>query len=150
MSIMQRHSHGCHRLHNHIAVRLMSFVLAHRPHKRVGEKNVGYKSVVKNTAEQDTSEYEVKIDKSGYVFQLERPVPVEVLNGRIFWQSLYARDRGDSQVRPGARCVHDARRRSGESRALRRNDPDGVAGCRGSDARAGRQPMNISPTPDLH
>ena len=27
MSIMQRHSHGCHRLHNHIAVRLMSFVL---------------------------------------------------------------------------------------------------------------------------
>jgi len=84
MSIMQRHSHGCHRLHNHIAVRLMSFVLAHRPHKRMGEKNVGYKQVVKNTAEQDTSEYEVKIDKSGYVFQLDRPVPVDVLNGRIF------------------------------------------------------------------
>jgi hypothetical protein len=84
MSIMQRHSHGCHRLHNHIAVRLMSFVLAHRPHKRVGEKNVGYKNVVTNTAETDTSDYEIKIDKSGYVFQLERPVPVEVLNGRIF------------------------------------------------------------------
>jgi hypothetical protein len=84
MSIMQRHSHGCHRLHNHIAVRLMSFVLAHRPHKRVGEKNVGYKNVVTNTAENDTSDYEIKIDKSGYVFQLERPVPVEVTNGRIF------------------------------------------------------------------
>jgi hypothetical protein len=84
MSIMQRHSHGCHRLHNHIAVRLMSFVLAHRPHKRLGEKNVAYKNVVKNTADNDDSEYEIKIDKSGYVFQLERPVPVEVLNGRIF------------------------------------------------------------------
>ena len=32
MSIMRRHSHGCHRLHNHIAVRLMSWVLAHRHH----------------------------------------------------------------------------------------------------------------------
>jgi hypothetical protein len=80
MSIMQRHSHGCHRLHNHIAVRLMSFVLAHRPHTRVGQKNVGYK----NTVEQDGNEYVVQIDKSGYVFQLERPVPVEVMNGRIF------------------------------------------------------------------
>jgi hypothetical protein len=79
MSIMQRHSHGCHRLHNHIAVRLMSFVLKHRPHKRLGERFVGYK----NTVEQDGEEYEVKLDKTGYTFQLERPIPVEVLKGRI-------------------------------------------------------------------
>ena len=79
MSIMQRHSHGCHRLHNHIAVRLMSFVLRHRPHKRLGERFVGYK----NTVEQDGEEYEVKLDKTGYTFQLERPIPVEVLKGRI-------------------------------------------------------------------
>jgi hypothetical protein len=79
MSIMQRHSHGCHRLHNHIAVRLMSFALRHRPHKRLGERFVGYK----NTVEQDGEEYEVKLDKTGYTFQLERPIPVEVLKGRI-------------------------------------------------------------------
>ena len=79
MSIMQRHSHGCHRLHNHIAVRLMSFVLHHRPHKRLGERFVGYKS----TVEQDGEEYEVKLDKTGYIFQLERPIPVDVLKGRI-------------------------------------------------------------------
>jgi len=79
MSIMQRHSHGCHRLHNHIAVRLMSFVLRHRLHKRLGERFVGYKS----TVEQDGEEYEVKLDKTGYTFQLERPIPVEVLKGRI-------------------------------------------------------------------
>src|SRR5690606_35637176 len=42
MSIMRRHSHGCHRLHNHIAVRLMSFLLRHRPHKRVGQEPLTY------------------------------------------------------------------------------------------------------------
>ena len=71
MSIMQRHSHGCHRLHNHIAVRLMSFVLAHRPHKRVGQNAVGYKNVV----EQDGTEYEVKIDKSGLRISNRSPRP---------------------------------------------------------------------------
>jgi hypothetical protein len=83
MSIMQRHSHGCHRLHNHIAMRLMSFVLAHRLHIRVGQKTVAYKSTVQNTAENDDSEYVVDIPKTGYIFQLERPVPVDVLPGRV-------------------------------------------------------------------
>ena len=41
MSIMRRHSHGCHRMHNHIAVRLMSFVLEHRPHE-VRSRFVGH------------------------------------------------------------------------------------------------------------
>jgi hypothetical protein len=84
MSIMQRHSHGCHRLHNHIAVRLMSFVLAHRPHLRVGQKTVAYKNPVKNTAESDLdTEYVIEIPKTGYIFQLERPLPVDVLRGNI-------------------------------------------------------------------
>src|SRR5690606_39510179 len=42
MSIMRRHSHGCHRLHNHIAVRLMSFVLRHRPHARKGPDPIAF------------------------------------------------------------------------------------------------------------
>jgi hypothetical protein len=85
MSIMERHSHGCHRLHNHIAVRLMSFVLAHRQHKRVGETPVVYKNTVKNDAETppDDSEYVIEIKKTGYAFQLARPVPVNVLEGHI-------------------------------------------------------------------
>jgi hypothetical protein len=93
MSIMQRHSHGCHRLHNHIAVRLMSFVLAHRPHVRVGQKVVAYKNTVKNNVDgsspgrnlgpPDDTEYVIEIPKTGYIFQLERPLPVEVLQGRI-------------------------------------------------------------------
>src|SRR5262249_52301050 len=83
MSIMQRHSHGCHRLHNHIAVRLMSFVPAQRPHTRGGQKTAPKKTRVKNPAETDDSEYVIEIPKTGYIFQLKRPVPVEVFPGRV-------------------------------------------------------------------
>jgi hypothetical protein len=38
---------------------------------------------VKNTADTDDTEYVVEIPKTGYIFQLERPVPVEVLQGRV-------------------------------------------------------------------
>lgn len=79
MSIMRRHSHGCHRLHNHIAVRLMSWVLAHRPHRRVGHQNVGFRRVITH----DGHDYEMAIDRGGYVFDLERPIVVNVLEGRI-------------------------------------------------------------------
>jgi len=60
-------------------VRLMSFVLAHRAHKRIGQRIVAYQ----NTVELDDQEYEVKIDKTGYIFQLDQPVPVDVQVGRI-------------------------------------------------------------------
>ena len=79
MSIMRRHSHGCHRLHNHIAVRLMSFVLRHRPHTRRGQQIVGFRRNV--THEGQT--YAMEIDRGGYVFRLTDPLRVEVLEGRI-------------------------------------------------------------------
>lgn len=79
MSIMRRHSHGCHRLHNHIAVRLMSWVLAHRPHRRIGHSNIGYRRAI----EYEGHRYELAIEQGGYVFSLERPIVVEVLEGRI-------------------------------------------------------------------
>lgn len=79
MSIMRRHSHGCHRLHNHIAVRLMSWVLAHRPHRRIGQSEIGYR---RNIA-YGGHNYHVAIDHGGYVFQLEEPLVIDVLEGRI-------------------------------------------------------------------
>ena len=79
MSIMRRHSHGCHRLHNHIAVRLMSFVLAHRPHRRVGQQSVAFRLPL----EHEGHEYVLAVDQGGYAFQLEEPLPVEVLEGRV-------------------------------------------------------------------
>lgn len=79
MSIMRRHSHGCHRLHNHMAVRLMSFVLAHRRHTRVGQQVLGFRREL----EHDGHTYQMALDRGGYVFQLERPIRVEVLEGRV-------------------------------------------------------------------
>jgi hypothetical protein len=79
MSIMRRHSHGCHRLHNHIAVRLMSFVLAHRPHQRKGQEPLSF---MKTLVYEDET-YEINIKQGGYVFVLDKPLKVEVLEGRI-------------------------------------------------------------------
>lgn len=79
MSIMRRHSHGCHRLHNHIALRLMSFVLAHRPHQRRGQEPLGFKKPLVY----EDKEYLIDIDKGGYVFTLDQPIEVNVEEGRI-------------------------------------------------------------------
>ncbi len=84
MSIMRRHSHGCHRLHNHIAVRLMSFVLRHRPHTRRGQQVLGFRRNI----EHEGRSYQMAIDAGGYVFRLERPLPVNVLEGRILGAQL--------------------------------------------------------------
>jgi hypothetical protein len=83
MSIMRRHSHGCHRLHNHIAVRLMSFVLAHRPHQREGQEALSYRRVL----EHEGHEYRMEIDQRGYVFRLDEPMSVTVLEGRVRGQT---------------------------------------------------------------
>jgi hypothetical protein len=79
MSIMRRHSHGCHRLHNHIAVRLMSFVLAHRPHRRVGQEALSFKKEITY----EDQKYLMDIKQGGYIFQLDTPLKIEVLEGRI-------------------------------------------------------------------
>lgn len=79
MSIMRRHSHGCHRLHNHLAVRMMSFILAHRPHKRSGMQKIS----TARTLVHEGHVYQLPIKHGGYVFQLQRPVHVNVLQGRI-------------------------------------------------------------------
>ncbi len=79
MSIMRRHSHGCHRLHNHIAVRLMSFVLQHRPHHREGLQQLTFR----RNLEHDGIQYLMAIDEGGYVFRLDEPMRVNVLEGRV-------------------------------------------------------------------
>jgi hypothetical protein len=79
MSIMRRHSHGCHRLHNHLAVRLMSFILAHRPHKRLGHQPLSFSKVF----EYEGVKYQMDIQQGGYIFELAQPLEVNVLEGRI-------------------------------------------------------------------
>ena len=79
MSIMRRHSHGCHRMHNHIAVRLMSFVLEHRPHTRYGQQPMIYR----REFEFEEEMYLMEFDKGGYNFVLDEPLYVDVVPGRI-------------------------------------------------------------------
>jgi hypothetical protein len=79
MSIMRRHSHGCHRMHNHLAVRLMSFVLEHRPHKRLGQEPMQFR----REFEYEDELYVMEFDKGGYEFVLDEPLLVDVLPGRI-------------------------------------------------------------------
>ena len=78
-SIWRLASLGCHRLHNHLAVRLFNYILAHRRHRRLGHSLAYFRREVGL----DTFSTVIEVDRTGYAFQLERPVPVEVLPGRI-------------------------------------------------------------------
>jgi hypothetical protein len=79
MSIMRRTSHGCHRLHNHIAVRLFSFVLNHRPHIRTGHQATEFVLDL----EYEKEPHRIEINQGGYVFRLNKPIFVRVEEGRI-------------------------------------------------------------------
>lgn len=79
MSIMRRHSHGCHRLHNHLAVRLFSFIINHRAHERTGHQPTNWWM----NLEYDNEKFALQIKQGGYVFKLARPIFVTVLEGRV-------------------------------------------------------------------
>jgi hypothetical protein len=78
-SILGGYSHGCHRLYNHLAVRLAGFLLDHRTHVRRGSQAVdfGREFVV------DGTDYSFHINSRGYLYELTPPVPVEVLEGNV-------------------------------------------------------------------
>ena len=79
MSIMARQSHGCHRLYNHIAIRLFDFVLRHRNHTVEGQTVVNYG----RNFEVDGRPYKLELHSRGYLFEVDPPVPVTVTDGRI-------------------------------------------------------------------
>ena len=78
-SITSGTSHGCHRLYNHLAVRLASFLLRHRTHVRHGSMPVRYG----RTAHAHGATVPIRIESRGYRYELVPPVPVEVLEGRV-------------------------------------------------------------------
>ncbi len=75
----RRFSHGCHRLLNHLSVRLYGFVLNHRPHTVGGDQKMNaqrqfyYKEQV----------YQMRMPSRGFAYFLDPPMPVRVLEGRI-------------------------------------------------------------------
>jgi hypothetical protein len=79
-SILRGESHGCHRLWNHLAVRLGSFLLAHRSHVRHGPVDARFS---RRVVMPDRSSEMLRIASRGVRFELDPPVPVEVLDGRV-------------------------------------------------------------------
>jgi hypothetical protein len=72
-------SHGCHRLPNHLAIRMYSFILQHRHKRVVGDSPMGFQ---RQFLFEDMV-YEMRIPSRGYVYQLDPPLPVNVLEGDI-------------------------------------------------------------------
>lgn len=78
-SILRGYSHGCHRLFNHLAVRLGSFLLRHRQHVRHGVLDASYA----RRFHAHGRSHELRIDTRGYRYELTPPVEVTVLPGSI-------------------------------------------------------------------
>ena len=72
-------SHGCHRLPNHIAIRLYSFILRHRNMKVVGDQSMNFSRqfLFKESV------YDIRLPSRGYLYVLDPPLPVNVLEGEI-------------------------------------------------------------------
>jgi hypothetical protein len=103
MSILTRHSHGCHRLHNHLAVRLTSFLLRRLPHERLGPRPIRWRYSVQYQGQR----FSFRRDHKGYYYRLDPPVPVTVTRGRIRGRARrpitrYVRKSGAAE--PNPRC----------------------------------------------
>lgn len=79
-SIHDGFSHGCHRLHNHRAVRLSGFVLAHRRHEVRGPIRLDY---ARTFAWRDKA-LRMELESRGFRYELTPPLHVDVLPGRVF------------------------------------------------------------------
>jgi hypothetical protein len=79
LSLRGRFSHGCHRLDNQLAMRLFSFVLAHRHARALGTQPLSFRRDFVARGEV----YEMRLPNRGFWYELSPPVPVEVLEGRV-------------------------------------------------------------------
>jgi hypothetical protein len=77
-SVLRGSSHGCHRLFNHMALRLGSFLLAHHPHRRHGAIKEAYARPIAWRGHTLV----LRARTRGYRYELVPPIPVDVLPGR--------------------------------------------------------------------
>ena len=77
-SLLNGTSHGCHRLYNHMAVRLGGFLLDHRNHTVRGQQPEHFRRTVSIGGS-----FQAQIDTRGFVYELTPPVNVDVLPGTI-------------------------------------------------------------------
>jgi hypothetical protein len=83
-SIGRGTSHGCHRLHNGLVLRLTGFLLEHRAHRARGTLRAGYQ----RTLEWEGQTIEVDVPTRGTLYELDPPVPVRVLPGRVTGEAV--------------------------------------------------------------
>jgi hypothetical protein len=72
-------SHGCHRLPNHIAIRMYSFILSHRNKQVAGDQPVNFQRQFL----QNERVYDIRIPSRGFAYYLDPPLPVMVLEGNV-------------------------------------------------------------------
>jgi hypothetical protein len=87
-SILRGTSHGCHRLYNHLAVRMTGFLLAHREHVRHGSMEVLYA----RRAHSPSGPVTFRIRSRGYRYELTPPIDVSVLRGNVLGTTQEAPD----------------------------------------------------------
>jgi hypothetical protein len=79
LSVARGNSHGCHRLYNHLALRLGGFLLQHRSHLRHGAPRQHYQRLLV----WEDQEIALESEHRGYRYELVPPVPVQVLPGVV-------------------------------------------------------------------
>jgi hypothetical protein len=84
MSLRGRFSHGCHRLYNNLAVRVFTFVLQHHKARTLGPVALGFKRDFWWKGEV----FQMRLPSKGFYYQLDPPMPIEVLEGRIMGERL--------------------------------------------------------------
>lgn len=80
-SILRGYSHGCHRLFNHLAVRMGGFLLHHRAYTTQGQIAASLRRELRPAGSEET--HVLELTQRGFLFDLDPPVPVEVLPGNI-------------------------------------------------------------------
>ena len=80
-SILSGNSHGCHRLYNHLALRLGAFLVRHRNHVVRGVQRLD--PVYERDLVHEGETVHVQIDSRGYLYELTPPVDMNVLEGTI-------------------------------------------------------------------
>jgi hypothetical protein len=79
MSLRGRYSHGCHRLYNHQALRMFSFVLGHHGARTLGPIALGFRRTFWWKGEV----FEMRLPSRGFYYELDPPLPVDTLEGRV-------------------------------------------------------------------
>jgi hypothetical protein len=81
-SILRGYSHGCHRLFNHLAVRMTGFLLRSRHHEVRGQIPASLRREL-HPEEAPDETVMLELTERGFLFELSPPVPVEVLRGHV-------------------------------------------------------------------